>query len=53
MSQRDLARTRWSIRCLVGIHRWQLHNLAGGGRYRDCSRCGEADDAWFRGNVGL
>jgi hypothetical protein len=53
MSQSDQARRRLSIRCLVGIHHWQLNNLAGGERYRNCSRCGEVDDAWFRGNVGL
>ena len=43
---------KWSLLCLVGLHRWQLRNGHGQVRYNVCQRCRLVNDAWS-GPIGL
>ena len=34
-------------RCLLGFHRYAQHHIEGGsGTYKECRRCGKADDSF-------
>jgi hypothetical protein len=43
---------KWSVLCLLGLHRWKLRNGDGQARYRACQRCNLVDDAWI-GAIGF
>lgn len=43
---------RWSVRCLLGLHKWTLRNADGSARYNACARCNLVNDA-VSGPIGF
>ena len=43
---------KWSFRCVLGMHTWQLRNGLGQARYNACARCNLVNDA-VSGPIGF